>query len=453
MDRKIRFYIVGGITLLVGLIALLGTNDNTNETINKLEATVIGTNEELVMIQERNNVIYTIDAEGIEACYNGNIILEYTGILDKNSNIQDVTITGCEAIIVNGDASSELVDDRGIFSKYYKLAANKVKDMTLDEKISQLLLVRYPDSNGVSLLKKHQFGGYVFYEKDFVNKNESEVKKMITDLQDVADIPLLTAVDEEGGKVVRVSSNPNLVDKPFDSPSTLYKKGGFSLIKADTINKSAILKDLGLNLNLAPVVDVATDKNAYMFDRTLQENTELTSEYARTVIEASKNTGVSYTLKHFPGYSNNTDTHIGTATDNRSYDDIYANDLPPFEAGIKAGAEAVLVSHNIVTSIDGNNPASLSPSIHNLLRNELNFTGIIISDDIGMKAVNSFNDTAVKAILAGNDMIISTNYEVDIKDIKNAISNGTLTEDMLNKLAMRVIAWKYYKGLLFKNQK
>ena len=158
-------------------------------------------------------------------------------------------------------------------------------------------------------------------------------------------------------------------------------------------------------------------------------------------------------MKHFPGYGNNADTHTGSATDTRSYDEIFASDLPPFEAGIKSGAEAVLVSHNIVTGIDGNNPASLSPSVHNLLRNQLDFTGIIITDDISMVATNTISDAAVKAILAGNDLIITSNYDKDIRDIKNAINNGTLAEATIEKAAMRVIAWKYYKGLLFENQK
>ena len=455
MNKKITITVVGCFTLLIGLLVLFGIKNNEEKaSINKLEATVMSSSDEMVMVVDSNNVIYTIDALGIEACYSGNVVLEYTGILNKNMEIQDVTIVNCEVMMTaNEEAIPSEWNDKGMFSDYYKLAYNKVKGMTLDEKIAQVLLVRYPDSNGVNLLKKHQFGGYVFFAKDFNNKTKDEVKKMISDLQEVADIPILTAVDEEGGKIVRVSSNSNLADEPFKSPSTLYTEGGFNLIKTDTIKKSTLLKSLGINLNLAPVVDVVTDSSAYMYERSLQEDTELTGEYAKTVIEASRNTGVSYTLKHFPGYGNNTDTHTGTATDTRSYDEIFANDLPPFEAGIKAGAEAVLVSHNTVTGIDGDNPASLSPSIHNLLRNQLDFTGIIITDDLSMGATSNISNVAVKAILAGNDLIISTNYETDIRDIKNAINNGTLAEVTIEKLATRVIAWKYYKGLLFENQK
>ena len=263
----------------------------------------------------------------------------------------------------------------------------------------------------------------------------------------------MIAVDEEGGSVVRVSSNPNLAISKFKSPQELYTEGGFNLIKSDTINKSALLKSLGLNINLAPVVDVSTNPSDYMYARTLGENTTLTSTYAKTVIEASKGTGVSYTLKHFPGYGNNADTHTGSSTDTRTYDDIMNNDIPPFEAGIEAGAEAVLVSHNIVNSIDSDNPASLSASVHNLLRNELGFTGIIITDDLAMGATLSISNATVKAILAGNDLIITTDYEESFNEIKTVLSNGTISENQIDKLAFRVLAWKYYKGLMIENNK
>ena len=319
--------------------------------------------------------------------------------------------------------------------------------MTLEEKISQILLVRYPD-DGMEVLKENQFGGYVFFAKDFENKTYEEVKTMINDLQKVSKIPILTAVDEEGGKVVRISSNSNLANEPFKSSRELYLEGGFEAIKKDTINKSKLLFDLGINLNLAPVVDVSTDSSDYMYGRTIGENSEITSQYSKVVIKASKKLGVSYTLKHFPGYGNNLDTHDGKVIDNRSYEDILKNDLPPFKAGIKEGAEVVLVSHNIVSSIDPNNPASLSASIHNLLRNELGFTGIIITDDLAMGATNNIENATVKAILSGNDMIITTDYDGSIKSIKEALTNKVIDESLIDRLAFRIIAWKYYKKML-----
>ena len=334
-----------------------------------------------------------------------------------------------------------------LFGSYYDEAQKLLDDMTLDEKIAQVLLVRYLD-DGKEVLEKYQFGGYLFFEKDFKNKTEEEVKNMIEQLQQVSKIPILTAVDEEGGIVNRISTNPNLVESPFKSSQQLYQEGGLELIKEDTITKSNILSNLGINLNLAPVVDVSTNPSDYMYERSIGQNTQITADYAKTVIEASKNTKVSYTLKHFPGYGNNTDTHTGESVDNRTIENIKENDLPPFISGIEAKAEAVLISHNIVSSIDDSNPASLSKKVHELLTEELNFSGIIMTDAIDMGAISEIESATSKAIQAGNDLIITTDYITSINDIKNAIENNEIAEEQLNKKVLKILAWKYYKELI-----
>jgi len=179
-------------------------------------------------------------------------------------------------------------ESKEIFEAYYEKAEEKLKALSLEEKIGQIFLVRYPEKNKIEELQKYKFGGYLFFEKDFKNKSQEEIKGEIANLQANSNIPLLIAVDEEGGKIVRVSSNNKLIPEKFKSPSELYKEGGLDRIKQDTINKSNFLYDLGINLNLAPVVDIATDKTNYIYDRTLGEGTEITSEFAKTVISASK---------------------------------------------------------------------------------------------------------------------------------------------------------------------
>lgn len=419
----------------------------------KITTTVMKVSDGKMTVQDAKNGIYTVDAVDSSFKIGDKIVIEYTGLLNKAAEVQqDVVITSTVMADQTQNGIPDAWQDNGIFRAYYNAAYKTLQDLTLDEKIGQMLLVRYPE-NGVEALTKYHFGGYVFFAKDFSSKTEEEVKKMISSLQQATEIPILTAVDEEGGKVVRVSSNSNLVSTPFQSSQELYKNGGFEAIRNDTIEKSRVLKNLGLNLNLAPVVDVSTDPDAYIYPRTFGQDTTQTKIYAKTVIEASKGTSVSYTLKHFPGYGNNADTHQGSANDTRTLDNLKENDLPPFEAGIDAGAEAVLVSHNTLSSIDSRNPASLSPSIHNILRNELDFTGIIITDDLAMGATSSIENATVKAILAGNDLIITTDYEKSINEIKKALSDGILDQGMIDKLAFRNLAWKYYKGLLFENEK
>ena len=338
--------------------------------------------------------------------------------------------------------------DNGIFKNYYKKAYQKLKKMSQSEKISQILLVRYPEENQTEIIKKYQFGGYLFFAKDFKDKTKEDVIKMIADSNKVSKIPILTAVDEEGGIVVRVSRNKNLRSKAFPSPSELYKSGGFEKIKEDTIEKSNLLKSLGINLNLAPVVDVSTSPSDYMYKRSLQEDAKTTAKFSSIVIETSKESGVSYTIKHFPGYGNNIDKHNGSSIDTRTKEEIENNDILPFKSGIKNKAEAILFSHNIVTSMDKNNPASLSKTLHDYLRNDLNFSGVIITDDLDMGAVKNIENKNVISLLAGNDLLISTDYEESIKEIRNAINNNTLDQETLDEHVLRVLAWKYYKKLL-----
>ena len=349
---------------------------------------------------------------------------------------------------INKKKTSDKYLDNGLFKDYYEKAYQKLEKMSLDEKIGQILLVRYPDDNQKEIVEKYQFGGYLFFGKDFKDKTKDEVIKMINDSNSVSKIPLLTAVDEEGGIVVRVSSNKNLRSERFLSSSELYKNGGFDRIKADTIEKSNLLKSLGINLNLAPVVDVSVDPNDYMYNRSLQEDAKTTAKFSSLVIETSKNTGVSYTLKHFPGYGNNIDTHSGSSVDSRTRKKIESNDILPFKSGIKSGAEAILFSHNVVTSMDKDNPASLSKTLHDYVRNDLNFTGVVITDDLDMGALKDIENKNVQALLVGNDLLISTDYVESIEKIKQAVDNKLLDEKTLDEHVLRVLAWKYYKGLL-----
>ncbi len=451
MNKKVVFCLIGLIILGIGVFLFTKDKETVIET-NKIEALVLSNENGILTIQDSNNVIYKFKNEDVTFTVGDSIVLEYSGLLDKNKSIQDAEVISYK---VNNKISNDIKDsnnDNGIFSTYYLLAKNKLDELSLDEKIGQILLVRYYD-NALNDLNKYNFGGFVFFAKDFKNKTKDEVISMINKLQEKSKIPLLTAVDEEGGNVVRVSSNPNLRSEPFKSPSQLYEEGGIDLIKQDTKEKSDLLKSLGLNVNLAPVVDVSTSPDDYMYQRSLQKDTNITSEYAKAVIEASKNTGVSYTLKHFPGYGNNADTHQSKVTDSRSLEDIKTTDLPPFIAGINAKAEAILVSHNIVSSIDPSNPASLSVGVHNLLRDDLKFTGIIMTDDISMGALTDLENTTVNAILAGNDLIITTDYEKSINEIKTALNENKISEAQIDKLAFRVLAWKYYKGLMIENNK
>lgn len=195
-------------------------------------------------------------------------------------------------------------------------------------------------------------------------------------------------------------------------------------------------------MNLAPVADISTDPTSFIYERSFGKNKNETAKYIETVLKNQSN-DVSYVLKHFPGYSNNLDTHKGLAIDNRPYKIIKNNDFLPFKVGIKNGANAIMVSHNIITSID-NKPATLSRNIHNILRNELNFNGIIITDDMSMGAIKKYNTNTpyIDSVLAGNNVIIVTDYIDAYEEIYNAVIEDKITEELISKLVLKTLQFK-----------
>lgn len=366
------------------------------------------------------------------------------------------------------DASRIPVDyqDDGVFSDYYVDAYRKLNKMTLEEKVGQLIMAHHNQANAVEGVIKYNLGGYTYFEADFLGKTEEAVKKMIADEQAASKIPLITAVDEEGGRVVRIASNTSLVSEEkskypnlfytntnnknaWKLSKDLYTQSGnnFDLIKQETIVKSGVLKRLGLNVNFAPVVDMAIE-GAYISDRVIGLDANGTAEFGKTVINTSKGTGVSYTLKHFPGYGNNSDTHTSGAIDNKSLEELMNNDIVPFKEAINEGAEAVMLSHNTVVAIDANNPSSLSKPMHELLTNDLNFTGIIITDALDMGATKDIEKKFIKAINAGNHLILVQKYADAYNELLDGVHSGELSEELVDKLVFKILAWKYYKGIM-----
>lgn len=356
--------------------------------------------------------------------------VRYTGELDKTSENQTVFVS---KIIVDTE-----------YNSYEERAKQILDTMSTDEKIGQLFLVRcYPDK-AVEDIKNLYIGGLVLFASDF-NKSPDEVKADIKKYKSAARFGLVVSADEEGGTVVRVSRYPQFRKTPFLSPQKLYKDGGFKLIKSDTAEKAELLISLGINVNLAPVADVPSSKNSFIYQRSFGTDAALTSKYIAEVVGVNREKGIGSVLKHFPGYGDNSDTHIGFSFDNKSLSVFRERDFLPFKAGIAAGVEAVMVSHNTVTSMDDKNPASLSKAVHGILRDELRFDGVIITDDLSMDAVKDYikpEEVGVRAVLAGNDVICTSDYELLYDSIKEAVENGDISEERINESVIRVLVWK-----------
>lgn len=328
--------------------------------------------------------------------------------------------------------------------------------MTLEEKVGQMFFVRCPAENQVALIEQYHLGGYLLFGRDFKDSGDNwltaeQVANTIASYQAASQIPMLIGVDEEGGTVTRVSRNPNLAASKRQSPQQVFASGGLEGIYQDALDSSALLLGLGINVNFAPVADVSTDPSDFIYDRAFGQDAEATADYVRTAVTAMGEAGIGSVLKHFPGYGSNVDTHTGIANDDRPYEDFVWYDFLPFQSGIEAGAGAVLVCHNIVECMDSDLPASLSPEVHRILREELGFTGVALTDDLAMDAVEAYAEdgsVAVLAVLAGNDMIVTTDFETQIPLVIAAVQDGTISEDTINTAVARVLAWKYDLGLL-----
>ncbi len=321
--------------------------------------------------------------------------------------------------------------------------------MTLEEKVGQLFFVRCPETNAVEDISTYHLGGYLLFSRDFKDGDNWLTKEQflekIQSYQDAAEIPLFIGSDEEGGTVTRASRNPNLFSETFKSPQKLNYIGGIEEILRDTDTRSRELRALGINVNFAPVCDVSTDPKDFIYDRTLGQDANMTADYVRLVVPAMTEGGTLPVLKHFPGYGNNVDTHTGIAVDQRPMETFENSDLLPFQAGIDAGAPFVLVSHNIVTCMDADLPASLSPAVHRVLRETCGFEGIAITDDLAMDAVQAYaknGAVAVMALQAGNDMIITTDYRTQIPAVIAAVQDGTLDESVIDDACLRVLRCK-----------
>lgn len=326
-----------------------------------------------------------------------------------------------------------------------------LEKMSLDEKIGQIFIARCPEKDAAALAKKHHLGGYILFGRDFKSKTKDAVVKNIQECQNASTIPMFVAVDEEGGTVNRVSTNKNFRKYPFASPQYLYKHGGMERIKSDAKEKSELLKSIGINLNFAPVADISTNKNDFIYKRSFAKSPAETAEYVKSVVSVMNEARMGSVLKHFPGYGNNKDAHTDLVHDKRPMEKFKSEDFLPFKAGIDAKASMVLVSHNIVEIMDKNAPASISPAVHKILRDELAFEGVIITDDLAMQGVKKFvgdKSAAVLALKAGADMLCSTDFINDIAAVKSAVASGEIKETDIDEHVLHVLRAKINLGII-----
>lgn len=328
-----------------------------------------------------------------------------------------------------------------------KLAAS----MTLEEKIGQLFLCRYDANLAAAHVEDYHLGGFVLFSGDFESETVGSIAAEISTLQSASSIPLLMAVDEEGGSVVRVSRYKAFRSQRFLSPRSVYERDGLLGLMETEAEKCQLLTSLGLNVNMAPVCDITTDPHAFMYDRSLGQEPHITGTLIAAMVEIMSENQVGSVLKHFPGYGNNADTHVGIAVDERSLEALEAADLVPFRSGIDAGCGAILVSHTIVKALDDTLPASLSPAVIGYLRSEMGFDGVVMTDDLVMEAITDHygaGEAAVLAVLAGNDLLCASEYVTQYEAVLAAAQTGRIPMVRIDEALYRVLRWKQELGLL-----
>lgn len=326
-----------------------------------------------------------------------------------------------------------------------------ISDMSLEQRVGQLFLARCNADTAAADIRQYHLGGLVLFGSDFENQTPDSMCQTIAAYQNSAEKPLLIAVDEEGGDVTRISQFPAFRDRRFSSLRKRYDQGGLESVLAEEEEKCRLLSDLGINVNLGPVCDITTEPEAFMYSRSLGQDAQKTAEVTASTVNLMNAFSIGSVLKHFPGYGNNVDTHTGIAVDTRALSELEERDLVPFTAGIQAGCGAVMVGHIIVEALDRELPASLSPAVHRYLREELGFSGVIMTDDLVMQAITDqygAGEAAVMAVLAGNDLLCSTEYAVQYQAVLQAVLDGRIDIDVLNSALRNVLEWKISLGLL-----
>ena len=373
---------------------------------------------------------------------------------DKEKS-DDRESVGNEAKENSGETDSEKVN---------RVEARLLK-MTLEEKVAQLFITNPSDLTGVKAiragktteerLKEYPISGFIIQDDNLVNPEQ--ITKMLKDAKKIAkklNIPsLIFCIDEEGGRVLRIGDNPNFPDAKTDSMFNLVKKAktekNSTLIYDTGAYIGGYLKKYGFNMDLAPVADVWTNPdNKVIGDRAFSNDAGEVAKYSLKFAEGLESCGITPVFKHFPGHGNTVaDSHVSSAVSDKNKKELMELELIPFKNAIDNGAKVIMVSHVTLTKIDKNNPASLSYKITTeLLRKELGFKGIIMTDSLNMNAaVNAAGNlgVAVRAIKAGNDiLLIGSNFNRLYNEVLDAVKNGTIKEKRIDESVRRILEYK-----------
>ncbi|MCD8142248.1 MAG: hypothetical protein LUD83_03055 [Clostridiales bacterium] len=338
--------------------------------------------------------------------------------------------------------------------------------MTLEEKIWQLFVVTPEQLLGAEdavtswssaltrALAEKPVGGLILFKQNIVSP--SQTKSLLSDAQASAAYGLPLSVDEKGGTVARVSGNPNMGYAAIPDMGDIGATGDTDEAYQVGLTLGRELTELGFNLDFAPVADVDSNpNNPVIGDRSFGSDPALVANMVAAAVEGFHQGGVLCTLKHFPGHGDtDTDSHEGFALTNKTLDELWDCELIPFQAGIEAGADCVMVAHISAPNVTGGNtPASLSSTlVDGLLRDELGFDGLVITDAMDMGAITTAytqSEAAVLAIKAGVDLLLKPeDMDEMYQALLDAVKSGELSESRIEESVRRVLRVKLENGAL-----
>jgi beta-N-acetylhexosaminidase len=377
--------------------------------------------------------------------YHSNSLFDLKWILPKPSN-QD---------------SNPKVDHISVFTKVnHQTSQNQTKSisevisgMNLDEKIGQMVIAGISgttmNSNDKKLITQSKVGGFIFYGENL--KTSQQTVQLLNQLKaenTTNPLPLLLSVDQEGGKISRLPGG--LIPFPTNNEIGSINNSQFSYKIGTLLGKD--LKGFGFNLDYAPVLDINSNpNNPIIGDRSFGNNPELVSKLGIQTMKGIQSQNMIPTVKHFPGHGDTSvDSHLELPIVHKNLSDLKKLELIPFERAIDNGADVVMVAHILLPKLDANFPASMSKNIiTNLLRNQLQFGGVVITDDMTMKAITdhyNIGKAAVDSVNAGSDIILVAHdfnkIQTAISSIKKAVQNGEISEQRINDSVSRIMKLK-----------
>lgn len=337
-----------------------------------------------------------------------------------------------------------------------EITQQELTDEELKNKIGQMIIIGFrgtevdENSKIVKDINKYNVGGIILFDRDAITKtfprniiNPSQTKKLISDIKNLSSSDIFVSIDAEGGLINRLKEEYGFTSIP--SAEDIGRQAPEKAKEYATILGKQ-LKELGFNIDFAPVVDVNTNENNPIIgklERSFSDDEEKVAIYASNFIEGLNEQGIITSIKHFPGHGSSTsDSHLGIVDITNTYNN---RELVPYQRLIEDNySQIVMTAHVINTNIDPDYPATLSPYfIKDILRKELGFNGVIASDDMHMGAIvdnYGFSEAIIKAINAGCDILIISNNgkeynenvaEEAIEIIFNAVKSGEISKNQI----------------------